>query len=239
MEAIITESDASYSARVEIVIRTFWRGFGLQRALTHLLLAALTTLGIYLTTLYSPYAGPIYIFTIGFGYISLVQVCVTLLIGPLNLLRKRFNPVNIDLRRDMGIWSGITGCLHVVFAFLEDNRRGILAFFFRPNGRPLLNLTGASNYIGLGATILLVLLLVTSNALSLRQLKGKRWKKLQRWNYVLAVLAFLHTFFYQMADGRPHAFVDATAIGVVIVLVIQLTGVSIYQKRKAAHLQRR
>ena len=50
---------------------------------------------------------------------SLCLLCVTLLIGPLNLLRKRLNPVNIELRRDTGIWAGITGCLHVVFALLD------------------------------------------------------------------------------------------------------------------------
>lgn len=222
--------------RLASAIRTFLVGFGRQRAITHLLYAALTTAGIYLTTFYSPRAEITFIFIIGFGYICVVFLCISLLIGPLNLLRKRFNPVNINLRRDTGIWAGITGCLHVLFALLERNRGGILSFFFRQNGRPLLTLLGASNWIGLFAIILLIALLATSNMLSLRTLKGKRWKKLQRLNYVLVVLAFMHVFGYQMGGGRERFFMDGTAIALVIVLVIQLAGVTIYQRRKQAHL---
>jgi sulfoxide reductase heme-binding subunit YedZ len=218
---------------MDSVIGTFLKGFGAQRATTHGLLAALTTAGIYATTRYKPYAGAVYIFMIGFGYISLIWLTVTLLIGPINLIRQRQNPVNIDLRRDTGIWAGVTGCLHVVFAIIDHDRSNILSFFFRYNGRPLLNLTGASNWIGLGATVLLVALLVTSNTLSLRRLKGKRWKKLQRLNYVLAALAVLHTFGYQMAGGRERIFINATALGVAVVLVIQLAGVWVYQERRA------
>jgi DMSO/TMAO reductase YedYZ heme-binding membrane subunit len=66
----------------------------------------------------------------------------------------------------------------------------------------------------------------------LRRLKGKRWKQLQRLNYVLAVLAVLHTFGYQMAGGRERVFINATALGVAVVLVIQLAGVWVYQERK-------
>ncbi len=223
---------------MDSVIRIFITGFGAQRALTHLLLAALAAFGIYLTTRYAPYAGAIYIFTIGFGYLCVFFLSVTLVIGPLNLLRQRLNPVNVNLRRDTGIWAGMTGCLHVVFALVERNRGSILSFFFRYNGRPLLNLTGASNWVGLGATVLLIALLLTSNHLSLRKLKGKRWKKLQRFNYVLVVLAFLHTFGYQML-GRERIFIDVTALAVALVLVIQLAGVWVYQQRKAAHLPKR
>src|SRR5262245_44482803 len=116
---------------MDSVIRTFVTGFSGQRATTHLLLAALTTLGIYLTTLYKPHAGAVYIFMVGFGYISLLFLSATLLIGPINLMRQRLNPVNIDLRRDIGIWAGITGCLHVIFAILDHDRGSILSFFFR------------------------------------------------------------------------------------------------------------
>ncbi|MFN8563812.1 MAG: ferric reductase-like transmembrane domain-containing protein [Anaerolineae bacterium] len=220
------------------MIRTFVRGFGAQRATTHLLLAALTTAGIYATHLYSPHAGAEYVFTIGFGYLSVLFLCASLLFGPLNLMRRRINPVNIDLRRDTGIWAGITGCLHVVFAVVLHNRGSVLAFFFNPRGRLLLDPAGASNWIGLAATLLLVLLLLLSNQLSLRRLKGKRWKQIQRLNYVLAALAFVHTFLYQRIGGRERGFVQATAIAVLVVLVIQLIGVSVYQRRKREQLRR-
>jgi sulfoxide reductase heme-binding subunit YedZ len=219
----------------EQTLRRFWQGFGAKRALTHGVLALATLFGIYLTTRYRPRGEAIYIFTIGFGYISIVFLGLTLLIGPINLLRKRLNPVNIDLRRDVGIWAGITGVLHVVFALLERNRGDLLRFFFLPDGRPLLTLSGASNWIGLAATVLLILLLALSNAYSLHKLKGKRWKKLQRLNYVLTALALMHAFGYQMATGREREFINATAVLVVALLVVQLAGVWVYQRRKVAH----
>ncbi len=223
---------------METLIR-FFKGFGWQRTLTHLLLASVTLTGIYLTTLYAPHGEAAYIFTIGCGYVCLLLLCVTLVIGPLNLIRKRLNPVNIDLRRDIGIWAGINGCLHVTFALIERNRGNVLGFFFRLDGRPLANLTGLSNWIGLFATIILIALLLTSNALMLRKLKGKRWKKLQQLNYVLTTLVFLHTFAYQTIGGREKPFVDATAIALMFVLLIQLIGVNVYQQRRAAHLVHR
>jgi sulfoxide reductase heme-binding subunit YedZ len=219
----------------EHTIGEFWRGFEVRRAMTHVALVLATTAGIYATTLYRPRGEAAYIFMIGFGYISVIFLGVTLLIGPIHLLRKRFNPVNIDLRRDTGIWAGITGVLHVIFALIERNRGRILSFFFRSDGRPLLNLNGASNYLGLAATVLLILLLGLSNAYSLHKLKGKCWKRLQRLNYILAVLAFMHAFGYQMVSGRERIFINATALAVVLLLVVQLVGVSIYQRRKAAH----
>lgn len=217
----------------------FFKGFGARRVITHTVLAAATAGALYLTTRYAPYGGATYIFTLGFGYASLVLLCATLLIGPINLLRQRFNPVNLDLRRDVGIWSGITAVLHVVSALVDRSRGSILRFFFGRDGLPLINLTGASNWIGAGATVLIVLLLVISSDLSLTRLKGKRWKRLQRLNYALAVLVFLHTFLYQMAGGREQPFTDWTAVAVVIVLVIQLAGVTVYQRRKRAHAPRR
>ena len=48
-----------------------------------------------------------------------------------------------------------------------------------------------------------------------------------RWNEALCAL-----------DGRERAFINATAIAVVVLLIVQLVGVSIYQRRKAAHLPR-
>ena len=197
------------------------------------MLAALTGFGLWVAAQY--YGIFTYIATFGFGYVCLILVSVSLLLGPINLLRKRFNPVNIDLRRDVGIWAGITGILHVIFALIERNRGNLLDFFFRRDGRPLLNLSGASNWIGAFATVLIVLLLAISNDLALRLLKGKRWKQLQQLNYGLVVLVFLHTFGYQIAGGREQIVKNLTAIGVALVLVVQLAGVSIYQRRKRAH----
>ncbi|HVU15155.1 MAG TPA: ferric reductase-like transmembrane domain-containing protein [Phototrophicaceae bacterium] len=219
-------------------IRTFWKGFGLQRAITHVALVALTVAALYAGTLYWPTAGMIFIGTEVFGYLCAFLLAATLLIGPLNLLRKRFNPVNIDLRRDTGIWSALTGMAHVVFAILRDTRGNILMLFLSRQGGLLLDANGISNDLGLLAFILLILLLVLSNQFSLRKLKGKRWKLIQRFNYLLVPLAFLHTFIYERLSGRERPFVDAVALAVFALLIAQFIGVNTYQKRKAEQLRR-
>lgn len=47
------------------------------------------------------------------AYVSLLLLGCTLLTGPLNVLRRQRNPVSTDLRRDIGIWSGIVSLVHV------------------------------------------------------------------------------------------------------------------------------
>ena len=208
-------------------------GFGKDRIFNHAALILITITGCYLTHLYVPRADLNYVLTIGFGYVCVVLLVISLLIGPIKLLRQRRNPVNIYLRRDVGIWSAITGCLHVLFAFLSRRGGLFIEYFFRlmPDGglMPLLNRTGIANYIGAIATILLVLLLVTSADFALRRLKGRRWKSLQRLNYVLFILAVFHTLIYQQLSRREQVFTSATTILIIVVLVAQIGGVYLYQ----------
>jgi sulfoxide reductase heme-binding subunit YedZ len=207
-----------------------------QRWLTHIGLALVSTVGAYAGHLYAPYADTNYVFTIGFGYTALILIAVSLIIGPLKLLSQRRNPVNIDLRRDVGIWSAITGCLHVFFGLQLRERGQIILYFLEPTPhgyRLIRNLFGLSNDLGAIATILLVVLLVISNDLSLRQLKGKRWKLLQRGNYLLAAFALAHTFGYQTVSRREHIFTSGVIVLTLVTLAIQLAGVYLYRSRRA------
>lgn len=209
-----------------------------RRWLTHGVMFGLTALALYLTkALYLPRGDLIYISTIGFGYWSLLLLVVTLSIGPLVLVftHRRRNPVNLDIRRDVGIWAGITGLLHVFFGLQVHSRIGILGYFFRPGTLTLrLDRVGFNNDVGLAATIVIALLLATSNTYALRKLKGKRWKTLQRLNYPLAVLVILHTLGYQATSGRETVFVNATLILTMGLLVVQFIGVWLTQLRADA-----
>lgn len=173
---------------------------------------------------------------LGFGYICLAYLAATLLIGPLYLLQQRRNPVSIDLRRDVGIWAGITGCLHVVFALQLRFQGQILFFFFAPTDdggiRLLLNRFGIANWLGAAATLILIVLLITSNTLSLRLLKGKRWKLLQRFNYALAVLALIHTLLFQGNGQRQSIFMNVVLLTSLTVIVIQWYGSNLYRARR-------
>ncbi len=206
-----------------------------NRWLTHLALLIVSILACGITFFYLPTGTLNEILTLGLGYVALLFLAVTLLIGPLNLVRKRRNPVNIDLRRDVGIWSGITALLHVVFSFQLYQNGDILGYFFTstPTGYslPKPDLFNMSNYTGLIATFVMVVLLFTSNQLSLRWLKGKRWKLIQRFNYLLVIMTLVHTFGYQAFNVRESYFVWGVIGLSLVVLVAQLGGVVVWMNR--------
>lgn len=89
--------------------------------------------------------------------------------------------------------------------------------------RLLFTLYGLSNDRGLLAVLLLCLLLALSNTVSLRWLKGKRCKRLQRLTYVLAPLAVVHTFGFQYLNLRGSLFF-ASVSGLVGLTVLGQAG---------------
>ena len=76
------------------------------------------------------------------------------------------------------------------------------------------DLFGLTNYVGLVATALVVLLLALSNDRSLRRLGVKRWKAWQRSSYVLCALTVGHGAVYQLVEKRQ------TAVVLLFVLVV-------------------
>src|SRR5690242_5797994 len=79
------------------------------RPVTHALLALVALGGAYAIANYAPVFGPGRLLALWYGYLSLLLLAVTLVIGPLALLLRRINnrrprttprnPVNLDLRR--------------------------------------------------------------------------------------------------------------------------------------------
>ncbi len=209
------------------------KSLNMRRLLINVLLAALIGCPFVFIGLLFPTERHIFLFTVLLGYLCLILLFASLLIGPLTLFRFRRNPVNIDLRRDIGIWAAIIGCYHVALVFQMSFGSQIIHYFFSEGTYlPLLNIYGLSNDTGLFATILLVLLLALSNTFSLRYLKGKRWKQIQQLNYILVPLALLHTFGYQYLGGCDLFFVFAVLVITVFVLVFQIVGIAIVRSRR-------
>ncbi len=208
--------------------------FGFQRIITHLLLGGMTVTLYLLIGFLAPEGKQVGVLVIALGYLSLLLIGITLIIGPINLLRSRRNPVNIDVRRDVGIWAAIAGCWHVLLVFRGTVLNGqILQYFLQAGGYGLqLNIYGLSNDSGLFATILLLLLLALSNAASLRFLKGKWWKRIQRLTYLLALLAIVHTFGYQYLNGRGELLFVMVIILSVLVLICQAWGIGLTVSRQ-------
>ena len=90
--------------------------------------------------------------------LTFVLLAAALAIGPLNVLRRKPNPVSTDVRRDIGIWAAGFGIAHTI-AGLNVHMRGHMIRYF-VYGTGAID-TGtrvfiAANWIGLIAVLLLV-----------------------------------------------------------------------------------
>ena len=83
---------------------------------------------------------------------------------------------------------------------------------------------GLSNYAGLAAGLILLMLLALSNNAALRSLGALRWKRLQRWNYAVAGLTVVHGALYQLLEKRTAVLVTAFAFIVLMTLALQCSG---------------
>jgi sulfoxide reductase heme-binding subunit YedZ len=201
----------------------------------HLFLLLATAVAVFLLYITRPYRDVVTRLSFSTAYPALILLVITLCIGPWKLLRGQRTPVSIDLRRDVGIWAGILGIFHTVIGLCVHLRgRPWLYFVYQPSEGhtfPLRHdIFGFANYTGSIATIILLLLFVTSNDYALRRLGTPRWKQLQRWNYVLFLFALLHTIAYQIMEKQRVPFVATVVSCGAITLTLQLLG---FQRRRA------
>jgi sulfoxide reductase heme-binding subunit YedZ len=174
------------------------------------------------------------------GYVALALLAISLLIGPANLLLRRRNPVSTYFRRDVGTWTAIVSVFHVLVAFQVHGGGGMSSFldFFLVGGKPLLGSFGLGNWTGLSALVLVVGLLAISTDRSIRELRAKRWKNLQRLNYALFGLVVLHAFFYRAFLGARSPLTLPLFFTVIAVLAGQAVGVWLWRRRYSRALVR-
>jgi len=126
-------------------------------------------------------------------------------VGPLNVLCQKPNPVSFDLRRDLGIWAGITALVHTA-AGLNVHLRGRMWLY------SLILTTTCDETLSVrklhGRCLRLWSSLCSWRRLtnSLRWLGVGRWKSLQRWAYASAALTGAHTIAYQYVEKRSLPF---------------------------------
>lgn len=179
-----------------------------------------------------PYKDPLSKLSFATAYPALLLLVFTLLIGPWNLLRKRRTPISSDLRRDIGIWAGIWGLAHALVGQNVHLRgRPWLYYVYEhrlagPSGLRH-DLFGFNNFTGVAGTLILILLLGTSNDWFIRRLGTPRWKQLQRWNYLCFAFSAAHAIGYQVMEKQKTAFVVTAASCIAITLVLQSIGYSL------------
>jgi methionine sulfoxide reductase heme-binding subunit len=196
----------------------------------HLPLFALSTAAVACLYFTRPYPDILSRASFATAYPALALLAATLLMGPLNLIRKRPNPVSSDLRRDMGIWAGVLSILHVAVGQNVHMRgRPWLYYIYGPNEHKSFpirhDLFGLANYTGAVSTLVLIALLATSNDYFLRTLGTPRWKQLQRWNYAAFGAAAIHAVAFQGVEKQKLPYVLVVMACIAITIAMQTAGI--------------
>jgi sulfoxide reductase heme-binding subunit YedZ len=137
-------------------------------------------------------ANPISRILHGCGRWALNFLLLTLTITPLVALTGRREWLR--LRRMLGLFAFAYALLHFLVYLLLDQSLDLRAVIADIAKRPYIT-------IGFTALVLLVPLAATSTAAMMRKL-GRRWQKLHRLVYVIAVLGVWHFYWQVKADVR-------------------------------------
>lgn len=192
-----------------------------------------------------------------FGYFAFFLIGATLLIGPLcTWLPARWAPTLLSIRRDVGIFAGLTGLLHVALVLvlfqgeprlliISDSQApkadGWLGLFFlssAENGSwewpvPNWSLAGVANYLGACALLILFVLWVSSYLPAKKWLGTAAWKRLHLSNPLLFLLVLFHGLIYvQTIKGEPHSFADLLWLAVLVWLARSLSFLTAILRRK-------
>ena len=171
------------------------------------------------------------------AYAGLGLLATSLVLGPVNQLRRRANPLSSNLRRDVGIWAACFGVTHVVVGLSVHMGGDVSRYFLSPPGSRLpiglrLDAFGIANHLGLAGGVILLLLLLISNDRALRALGASRWKRVQRLNYACAAAVAGHGVLYQLLERRRPALVLVFAATLVFTLLLQSVGRRAYQQAR-------
>lgn len=152
-----------------------------------------------------------------YGRVALYLLIASLMITP---LRRHVGINLLKLRRALGVTGGMLVIAHLTVWLvldIQDIGKAIEETFKR---RHLI--------YGMIAFVLMVPLLVTSNALSLRKM-GRRWNQLHRLAYILVPLATIH---YVLAN-KTIEFEAATLLALTILMLLMRVRVQKLRKTDA------
>ena len=169
------------------------------------------------------------------GYIAIVLLSISLIIGAINVVMKRKNPVSSYFRRDIGISGGILAIIHSITGLFVHMRGNMWQYFSVQTStgyKIRLDDFGIANYTGLLSALLVVALIVTSNDYFILKLRAKKWKNFQRLSYLMFILAIIHVVYYRLNNpGLVYSFYLPM---VACVLALQISGFTIRIKNKNA-----
>lgn len=181
---------------------------------------------------------PIRRLSISSAYLSMFYLVFALIVGPVNVVRlNKLNPISIYMRRDLGIWSGLTAIFHTIAGLQVHFGGKFWLYFIYPESESHLiplryDFFGLTNYIGLFSAGLMLVLVLLSNDYSIKKIGARPWKKVQRWTYLLIPALPLHGIIYQVLDKRTGSYTLLLGLITLLVLVWQLTGFTKLKAKK-------
>jgi len=153
-------------------------------------------------------ANPVEFVTRSTGTWTLVFLCITLAVTP----ARRFTGWNwlLRLRRMLGLFAFFYGALHFTTYFWLDQWFDLAAIVKDIVKRPFITM-------GFAAFVLMIPLALTSTDAMVRRL-GRRWGKLHRLVYAVAIAAILHYWWHKAGKN------DYSEVGWYAAAVIGLLG---------------
>ncbi|MBA4410227.1 MAG: hypothetical protein C0397_12475 [Odoribacter sp.] len=162
------------------------------------------------------------------GYISLILITLSLLIGPFNLVFRRKNPISTYFRRDIGITGGVLAVIHSVAGLFVHLRGKNWQYFLNKteHGYSIrIDDFGLANYTGLISALILIVLLITSNDYSFRKLNTTTWKNIQRFSYLAFLFAIIHSVYYKIVQTNPDLVWYLYLPLLIFVFIFQMVGI--------------
>jgi len=170
------------------------------------------------------------------AYLFVLMIGFVLLVGPVRAVRTGRATVNHTLRRDVAIWCGIIGLVHLVAGTAESMTPGYMDVFVShaasaPSATVRETFFLWSTIAGFIVGILVVILLALSNNRSLAWLGQIRWKRLHRLSYLVFGLTMAHGVGFQVLESRRWAGYAALVAMAGIVCVAQILGIRAVRRR--------
>jgi methionine sulfoxide reductase heme-binding subunit len=162
------------------------------------------------------------------GYISIIILSISLIIGSINLLLKNKNPISTYLRRDISIIGGTLAVIHSITGLFVHLRGKNWQYFLNKTEDAYsirLDNFGLANYTGLISALIIILLLIISNDYLLKKLNPNKWKNIQRLSYLMFFLILIHCYFYRIGKANLNLIYFFYIPLLAIVATFQMIGV--------------
>lgn len=162
------------------------------------------------------------------GYISIILITFSLLIGSFNLFFKRINPISTYFRRDIGITGGVLAVIHSAAGLFVHLRGNNWQYFLNKTeyGYSIrLDDFGLANYTGLISALIIVVLLMTSNDFFFRKLNPFIWKNVQRFAYLAFLFAIIHSVYYKIVQTNLKLVWYLYLPLLLVVILFQIVGI--------------